>query len=97
MFSLRHEKQYINICIQYNTTHEQKAAAANSLSASFSLDPYDLFKLAGLRISATQKSRCHSGPSPRRRDLEGSADGADGATGGGCCRTSKVDGCLYRV
>src|SRR6218665_1173858 len=30
------------------------AAAAGSLSASFSLDPYDLLKLAGSRISATE-------------------------------------------
>jgi len=31
---------------------------------------------------------------PRRRTLEGLADGVDGATGVGCCRTSTVDGCL---
>ena len=40
------------------------AAATGSLSTSFSLDPYDLLKLAGSRIS----SQCHAGPSPRRRD-----------------------------
>src|SRR6218665_3371283 len=70
------------------------ADAASSLSASFSLDPYDLLKLAWSRISATEN------PMPRWavakeegpwkvRWIERTVQLA-----GDCYRTSMVDRCL---
>src|SRR6218665_1537061 len=74
--------------INRNSSHN------SSLSASFSLDPYDLLKLAGSRISATEN------PMPRWavaeeaepwkvRRIERTLQLA-----GGCYRTSMMDRCL---
>src|SRR6218665_3321993 len=70
------------------------AATAGSLSASFSLDPYDLLKLAGPRISATENPMLRwavaeeAGPWKVRR-IERTVPMA-----GGCYHTSKVGMCL---